>query len=144
MSEEQLKSRCRESKGLCVLGVVPHIYDSSAQERKGYLAHLQHVAEQYKGRPIWFFWSQAGDFYQQEEQLNLGGGYPTALALSFSKNMFSVMRGAFDKTNLESFVSRLLSGRERFTPLRNISNLSKVSPWDGKDRQPDLRDDEDL
>lgn len=90
-----MNSRCRESKGLCVITIVPHIYDSSASQRNQYLDVLQKTADNYKSRPIWFFWAQAGDFYSQEEELNLGGGYPTALALSFNKKMYSVMRGAF-------------------------------------------------
>ncbi len=71
-----------------------------------------------------------------ESTLNLGSGYPTLVALSFSKKMYTVMRGAFSKNIIEQFLIKVLSGRESFTPFTYIPKLNTVTAWDGKDKKP--------
>ena len=144
LGEQQFASNCRESKGICLLVILPHILDSSKKERDGYLNVLQKVADQYKSRPVWFLWTQAGDFYSMEERLNLGSGYPTIVAVSFSKKMYSVMRGAFQLNIFEQFMIAVLSGRERFSPMGEIEKIGSGKAWDGKDAEVSSEDKEDL
>ena len=144
LTESQFGQNCRESKGICLLVLLPHILDSSKNEREGYLKVLQKVANQYKSRPVWFLWTQAGDFYSMEEKLNLGSGYPTVVAVSFSKKMYSVMRGSFQLNIFEQFMIAVLSGRERFTPMAQIDKIGSSKVWDGQDAQRTTRDEEDL
>ena len=79
-----------------------------------------------------------------ESSLNLGSGYPVLVAISFTKKMFTVMRGAFQKNIIEQFIIKVLSGRESFTPFKQIIKLNTVVAWDGKDKKPQARNDEDL
>ncbi len=40
------------------------------------------AAEKYKGQPVSFLWSQAGDQYELEEKFALGSGFPALLAIN--------------------------------------------------------------
>ena len=57
---------------------------------------------------------------------------------------YSVMRGAFTKKNIESYVNALLSGREALSDLRKVPKINSVNEWDGKDAKPTTSDYEDL
>jgi len=61
-----------------------------------------------------FFWCQGGDNYELEESLHLGSGYPSLIALSFSKSKSTTMKFAYSKENIEDFTARVVSGREPF------------------------------
>lgn len=81
-------------------------------------------------------WSQGGDQYDFEEKLNVGGsGYPSAIAISHKKNIYQIFKGSFKKKDLETFVSRLLSGRGSFSTLVPLPKIKKTKNWDGKDAE---------
>jgi len=46
---------------ICILTFMPNIYDSSAEERNGYLDLLKKVAKKQRSQPFEFFWLQSGD-----------------------------------------------------------------------------------
>jgi protein disulfide-isomerase A6 len=41
-----------------------------------------------------------------------GAGYPSVLAMSPKKNVYSKMRAAFNKENLDKFINNLIRGKE--------------------------------
>ena len=43
ISEEIFKSYCREAKGICLIAFLPHIYDTTKEERNSYLDVLKEV-----------------------------------------------------------------------------------------------------
>jgi hypothetical protein len=43
------------------------------------------------------------------------------------------MKGAFDETNFQSFLSDLIGGRGGLEDLKAKIVLKKVDPWDGQD-----------
>ena len=55
---------------------------------------------------------------------------------------YSVMRGAFTKKNIESYVNALLSGREALFDLKKLPKIKSVNSWDGKDAKPAVYDDD--
>lgn len=65
---------CKIERGACVIAFLPHIYDSSAEQRNEYIGLLKAIAEKNKGKPINFLWAQGGDFYDMEETFGLGSG----------------------------------------------------------------------
>lgn len=47
---------CGQSGKVCVVLFVPHIYDSSAKARNGYIETLGEVAKSLRGQPLTFVW----------------------------------------------------------------------------------------
>lgn len=66
------------------------------------------------------------------------------MAMSNSKQMFSVMRSSFTKKNVEKFVIGLMTGKERLRKIQKMPDeIRKVDLWDGKDKKPQTYDDYD-
>lgn len=126
---------CEDFKGLCVMAFLPHIYDSNKEERKGYITVLEEVSKKFKGNPFNFIWVQGGDYYEFEEGLNLGSGYPAVVAVSVSKNVYSIMRSAYTKKNIETYINGLLSGKEASYKLKEMPQIRTVEKWDGEDKK---------
>ena len=79
-----------------MISFLPHIYDTTANERNFYLKLLKSTAEKFKTSPVTYMWAQGGDYYELEEALNLGTGFPSLIALSFSKGKMAILKGKFD------------------------------------------------
>lgn len=126
---------CAEFKGLCVLAFLPHIYDSSKSERNNYIAILEEGVKKFKASPVNFLWVQGGDYYDFEEALGLGSGYPAMVAVSLSKSVYSIMRSAYTKKNVESYISGLIAGKESSYKLKETPKIRKVEKWDGEDKK---------
>lgn len=108
---------CGEFKGVCVITFLPHIYDSSAEERNGYLQVIEDIAHSHRGKPFTFLWSQGGDQYGMEDLFAVAGsGYPSVVAISSKKNVYAVMRAAFNKDSVTNFVKGLVNGKGGFVP----------------------------
>ena len=73
---------------------------------------IEELAKKNNESPLSFLWSQGGDQFELEEALALGSGYPALVAINFGKNVYSVMRSSFIKSNVESYLRGLLSGKE--------------------------------
>ncbi|PHJ18092.1 protein disulfide isomerase-related protein, partial [Cystoisospora suis] len=95
LSDEQFKKEC-ESR-LCLIAFLPHILDSKTEKRKEYLDTLNQVVRASIHMPITFLWSQGGDQYEVEEQLNLAFGYPAVVAVHLSKGKYTIHRGDYSK-----------------------------------------------
>jgi len=54
------------------------------------------------------------------------------------------MRSSFSKKNLEEFMTKLVSGRESLVKYQELPKIRKVAEWDGKDKKPEIHDDEEL
>ena len=89
---------------------------------------------------MYFYWSQGGDFFDLEDKLNLGFGFPAVVAINHSKKKFSTMRSSFDTENIKSFVNNLLIGKEVLRNLPSLPKLKTVSAWneDATGRSEDL------
>jgi hypothetical protein len=63
------------------------------------------------------------------------------VAISVNKGKFTTLRASFNKRNIDSFISALLSGRESLLNLPKLPTLKTVKEWDGNDA-PRQRDDD--
>jgi len=139
INQESFDEYCVNLKNsICFLVFLPHIYDSSAQERNGYIQIMKDAQEKMKSKPIALLWAQGGDYFDIENTFNLASGYPAVVGLSMSKNKYAYLKGTYSKQSLEDFISRLLSGRE---PLYNIPgsiNVKSSTEWDGNDKKPEV------
>lgn len=99
---ETLNATCQ--KHVCIIGFLPHIYDSSVEERNRYIEVIQQVLRKNRGKPISFLWAQAGDHYKFEQLVGVGMGYPAVIGISLPKSRFALMRSAFSLEELTTFV----------------------------------------
>jgi protein disulfide-isomerase A6 len=127
---------------VCLISFLPHIYDSSSEERNKYISIFYSVSKLFRSRPLKFFWAQAGDFYKFEQFLGIGAGYPAVGVLSISKNRFGTMRSSFKSEEIEGFVQRLLSGSAALSEYKDLPKLSQAAAWDGKDHSPEVEAEE--
>jgi protein disulfide-isomerase A6 len=67
VSQSVYEESCVQFNGVCVVVFFPHIFDSSKQERDGYLTIIKNAATNLKGKPLSYLWSQGGDNYEFEE-----------------------------------------------------------------------------
>ncbi|KNC81549.1 hypothetical protein SARC_06139 [Sphaeroforma arctica JP610] len=121
-------------KSICVVTVLPHILDSSANERNEYIKMLKQAAKALKSQPFKWLWTEPGKQADLEERLNIGGaGYPAVAAVSLSKEKYSNMRMAVDLEHVKSFLNNLMTGKEHLGPLRQVPTIAIADAWDGKD-----------
>jgi len=145
LSQEQFTELCGSTT--CVIAFLPHILDSGAQVRNGYIDVLKKAAEAHKRKPFAYLWAEG---YQQaalEPVLGIGGfGYPAVTVLNLKKSRYVSMVRAFNSENLTEFLKDVLSGREATAPFSGkLPSIVTVEPWDGKgeapQREPEIFDD---
>jgi protein disulfide-isomerase A6 len=136
VNQEVFDKYCTNLRGICFVGFLPHIYDSSATERNNYIKIFQDLAQAHRSDPVTFSWAQGGDYYGFEESLGLGSGYPAFVGLSVNKMKYAPLTGAFNQKNIDLFVKSLISGKTPLFNLREAPKVNKVNEWDGKDAQP--------
>jgi protein disulfide-isomerase A6 len=104
-NENQFKDICKDRTGVCIITFLPHIMDSSAEQRQTYLEYLKTANKSTKGKPIYFLWAQGGDYFDLEDKMHLSFGYPAVVAVNFNKKKYSVSRSAFSAENVKTFVN---------------------------------------
>ena len=133
VNNDILKETCEEKTRICILVFLPHIADSSKNERNKYLNYVKKSRKDHLGKPIYYLWAQGGDYFDLEDKLHLGFGYPAVVALNYNKKKYAVCRKAFTQENLSEFVSGLLRGREALMNLPELPKLKNKDLWDGND-----------
>mmetsp|Transcript_30822 Transcript_30822/g.30328 ORF Transcript_30822/g.30328 Transcript_30822/m.30328 type:complete len:161 (+) Transcript_30822:796-1278(+) len=121
---------------ICVLAFLPNIYDSNAKERNEYIEVIKAASKKNRKHPFEFFWLSAGDQLNFERDLNLGFGFPAVVAISNSKQKVATMKGAYDESNFNSFLSGLISGGVSLDDLKKKVAVKKADKWDGEDAKP--------
>jgi len=127
---------CANHKGICLIAFLPHIYDSSSEERNRFIETFQELSKSNRNNPVRFLWAQGSDHLGFEEALVLGSGYPSLVAISVNKQKYAPLRASFNKKSIDSFISGLLTGKEPLFNLPKLPTLKKVKPWDGEDAKP--------
>lgn len=132
---------------LCIISVLPVIYDCQSQCRNKYIEIMRTMAEKYKKNRWGWVWAEAAVQPQLEQAFGIGGfGYPAMAALNSRKMKFSLLRGPFSETGINEFLRELSVGRGSTSPLQGsaLPSISKTEPWDGKDKELVIEDDIDL
>lgn len=145
-SPSVLKDACEESQ-LCVVSVLPHIYDCQSECRQGYLDVLKRLGEKYKRNRWGWVWSEALAQPKLEEALEIGGfGYPALAVLNSRKMKYSLLRGSFSYDGINEFLRELAVGRGSSVPVKGakLPEVQTVEPWDGKDAKLEEPEDIDL
>jgi protein disulfide-isomerase A6 len=134
---------CVKQKGLCLITFLPHIYDTTAEERNAEVEALQEIQKSNRLNPVTIVWSQGGDQYEFEEALGLGSGYPAVVAIHVGKMKYAIMKGAFNKKNVDTWINTVITGREALFDLKALPPVKPIQRWDGQDHKP-AYEDEDL
>jgi len=127
VNQKKFDEYCVESKSsVCILAFLPHILDVTPEQRADNLKILEEVNKKNSGKPFNFLWSQGGDQFDFEDDMNLGMGYPTIVAMVANKKKFAVMRRSWSAENLTSFINALASNREHFYDIRELPKKLKT------------------
>lgn len=89
---------------------LPHILDSGAKGREGYLASFDDVAKNFRKMPFSFSWTEANAQTDLEEVLGINGNFPTLAVISMEKNIYAVNKLSWSVKNLKAFMNGVLSG----------------------------------
>jgi len=133
INQEVFDEYCANARGICFIALLPHIYDSSASERNQHIDLLTDFAKANRASPVAFLWAQGGDYYDVEEFLGLGSGYPAFVAISVNKMKYATLTGSFTQKNIELFVKALINGKQPVFNLREVHKIKAVSKWNGND-----------
>lgn len=124
------------TSGVCIISFLPNIYESDAESRNRYINDIKKVAKASIAKPFTFFWIEAGNNIDLENNLGLGFGFPAVIAVSPQKEQFGVMKGSFSEKGLQKFIDGLMIGKTSLSPLPQNFKFKKISAWDGKDAPP--------
>jgi len=136
VNQQVFDKLCTNLRGICFIAFLPHIYDSSVEERNNYIEVLQELAKSNRANPVTFLWAQGGDYYPIEESLGLASGYPSIVAISVNKMKYAHLAGSFSKKNVDTFVKSLIAGKQGLFDLREAPKIKNVNPWDGRESRP--------
>jgi protein disulfide-isomerase A6 len=96
---------------VCAVLFLPHILDTGAKGRNEYLELFQDVAKSFRKMPFAFLWTEAGAQESLENAIELNGNIPTVAVLSLEKKVYAVPKVSWNKKNIQTFLSGILSGR---------------------------------
>ncbi|KAL8569960.1 hypothetical protein ACOMHN_056392 [Nucella lapillus] len=145
-TDEVLKENCEEHQ-MCVVSILPQIYDCQSKCRNNYLATLKRLGEKFKKYQWGWLWAEAGVQPALEQAIEVGGfGYPVLVAVNARKRKFSLLKGQFSEKGINEFLRDLSFGKGSTAPLRSaeLPKIEKRDPWDGKDAQLPVEEDIDL
>jgi protein disulfide-isomerase A6 len=111
VSQQTFKENCGNSGRICVIMFVPHILDSLAAGRNGYLDTLASLAKEFRGKPLSFVWSEGGAQPDLENALGVTTGYPALSVISSEKKIGATQKLSWSLKNCKSFLNGVLSGR---------------------------------
>lgn len=146
LTDQDVLDKCAE-KQLCFISFLPHILDSGAEGRNGYIDTAKAMADKYKQRSFGWVWIEALLNPDLESTFDVGGsGYPALIAVNIRKSVYSSMRGPYSSIGIKDFVRDLGSGRGGTVPIKgDLPAIPSTEPWDGKDGElPIEEDDYDL
>lgn len=142
ISEEVFHDTC-ESSQICIISVLPQLYDCQSKCRNRYIDRLKEVAKTYKTKPWGFLWLEARAQPKLEEALGIGGfGYPALAAVNHRKKAFTLMKGPFSTEGITEFLRDLYAEGSALLKSDKIPTINQTEPWDGKDKELPNFDDE--
>ncbi|CAN8027235.1 unnamed protein product, partial [Ixodes persulcatus] len=141
-----LQDAC-ENNQLCVVSVLPHIYDCQSECRNGYLDVLRRLGDKFRRNRWGWVWAEALAQPKLEEALEIGGfGYPALAVLNSRKMKYSLLRGSFSYEGINEFLRELSFGRGSSVSVKGakLPDVVDTEAWDGKDAKMEEPEDIDL
>lgn len=141
-----LQDAC-ENNQLCVVSVLPHIYDCQSECRNGYLDVLRRLGDKFRRNRWGWVWAEALAQPKLEEALEIGGfGYPALAVLNSRKMKYSLLRGSYSYEGINEFLRELSFGRGSSVSVKGakLPDVVDTEAWDGKDAKMEVPEDIDL
>ncbi|CRG96392.1 protein disulfide isomerase, putative [Plasmodium gallinaceum] len=124
-------------KGVCLLAFLPNKEDTEPTYFKSYISILKNVLKDVNNLPVTLMWTQAGDQLDIVQKLNLTFGFPTVIALSFSKNVYSILKGNYSESSIKNFITQMMMGKSsvenlvtftvKDTPKFTFDNMNEIN-----------------
>lgn len=134
-SEKLLTDSCGKAQ-LCVISVLPPLFDCQSECRNRYISRLKEVSKAFKSKDWAYLWVGANEQPDLEKALEIGGfGYPALAVVNTRKAAYSLMRGSFSTEGITEFLKELSYGQGKSAPIKGgkIPAIVKTNSWDGKD-----------
>ncbi|GAA54880.1 protein disulfide-isomerase A6 [Clonorchis sinensis] len=128
-----------EKHQICVISVLPSLYDCQSDCRNQHLNTIKQQASEYKKQKWGWAWTEALKQPELEKMFDIGGaGYPAMVAVHSKKLKRATLRGSFSTEGIHDFLRSLLHGDPsmQLFPVRELPKILTVDPWDGKDAPP--------
>ncbi|CAD2104682.1 protein disulfide-isomerase A6 [Plasmodium vinckei petteri] len=113
---------------VCLLAILPSKEDLEPSSLKSYIQILSSVIKDVNHLPVTLMWTHAGDQLDIVQRLNLTFGFPTVIAISFSKNVYSILKGNYSEQSIKNFVIQMMTGKssvDNLVPFK-VNNVPKV------------------
>ncbi|SBS83836.1 protein disulfide isomerase, putative [Plasmodium ovale] len=126
-SQEIFDEYCE--KNVCLLAILPNKEDTENTYFKSYIDTLTKVNKDVRNLPVNFLWTQAGDQLDIIQKLNLTFGFPTVIAISSSKNVYSILKGNYSEQSIKHFITQMMMGKSSVDNLIpfTVKTVSKLS-----------------
>ena len=112
LTEQSLLTEACDNKQICVISVLPSLYDCQSKCRNDYLKLLRKLGDKYKRHQWSWLWTESAKYPELESALSVGGfGYPALAAVNSRKGVFVLLKGSFSETGLNEFLRELSVGR---------------------------------
>ena len=121
------------AKKYCVVSLLPHIVDTGAEGRNGYLETIKTLVKTMgRSNPAGYTWVQSGSQFDLEEAFQ-AQSYPGLLVINKDRSRYVIHRGAFTVQALSKTIRSLQTGRLAAETYKTFPKIEKNDPWDGKD-----------
>uniref|UniRef100_A0A8C9I5T5 protein disulfide-isomerase n=1 Tax=Piliocolobus tephrosceles TaxID=591936 RepID=A0A8C9I5T5_9PRIM len=125
-SKQVLDEHCET--GICILAILPNMQDVTDYYFISYINTLNDVIKDISDLPVTLLWTPAGDQLDIVNKLNLSYGFPTVIAISFSKNVFATLIGNYSKESIKKFITQMMIGKASVYTLTTftVKTVSKI------------------
>ena len=70
---------------------------------------ITQTVNNFRDKPVSFFWAQAGDHPEVQNMFNLQSGFPLVLLINPMRRIFSIMKSGYTEENLEEWLKDILN-----------------------------------
>ncbi|XP_026469528.1 protein disulfide-isomerase A6 homolog [Ctenocephalides felis] len=133
INEEVASKTCLKTP-LCIVSILPHIYDCNAACRNKYITLLKTMGEKFKQKMWGWLWTRAGAQPTVEEVLEIKG-YPAMAVVNLTTKKYALLTNRFSQNEINEFLNDFSHGRVQPAPIKKVRGhlIHSVKPWDGKD-----------
>jgi hypothetical protein len=128
LSNSAFQAECTNKGGICVVALLSSRFDAPLETFKKVAARRFTTKTSSTSSPVVnFVWVNADrqeDFMDAFDVESL----PTVIAMNPRKKFFSMMKGSFEQTEIQGFVSRTLDGKEPLSKIAAVPKLEKIGP----------------
>jgi len=119
---------------LCVIAVLPDLYQARAGERTKMIAALKKTAKKHKASGLHWLWTARGLQPDVEEKIfRSTSAFPAFATFNGLKKAVVPFSKGFSEDAFDQWVSALSSGRSKAFIVSDFPTVTTVAAWDGKD-----------